>query len=215
MAGVEDTMLPVRRVEVASDDIDVVTATISQLYARHRPRIRRIAHSPVDGTLRAAVAGPLNAGLIRQLGIGYTAEADPVDWLLSTVVLHGAATVTTAREQADVARGDVILYPLGTPFAVDLRFESMAAVSAAARGLFTQAATFICGELVTSGATTVSPLVVQELTRLAASAMLTADPAAGHTVAATARRWGFSRPDRFAAAYRTVYGRPPSHILRR
>ena len=166
MAGVEDTMLPVQRVETASDDIDVVTATISQLYARHRPRIRRIAHSPVDGTLRAAAAGPLNAGLIRQLGLDYTAEADPVDWLLSTVILHGAVTVTTAGEQADVARGDAILFPLGARFAVDsydadvvalraplnaaaslaeeraglpaadLRFESMAAVSAAARGLF-------------------------------------------------------------------------------
>jgi transcriptional regulator GlxA family with amidase domain len=41
-----------------------------------------------------------------------------------------------------------------------------------------------------------------------------ADPAAGHTVAAIARRWGFARPDRFAVAYRAVYGRPPSHTLR-
>lgn len=109
----------------------------------------------------------------------------------------------------------------------------------------------ICAELVTSGVTTVSPLVAQEMTRLAASAMLTAfpnttmtvplparppgrvpataarraadfidghllaaDPAAGHTVAAIARRRGFSRQDRFAAAYRAVYGRPPSYTLR-
>ena len=45
--------------------------------------------------------------------------------------------------------------------------------------------------------------------------LLAADPAAGHTVAAIARRWGFTRADRFAAAYRTAYGRPPSHTLRR
>ena len=45
--------------------------------------------------------------------------------------------------------------------------------------------------------------------------LLAAEPAAGTTVAAVARRWGFSRPDRFAAAYRTAYGRPPGHTLRR
>jgi AraC-like DNA-binding protein len=71
------------------------------------------------------------------------------------------------------------------------------------------------------------------MTRLAAAAILAAfpnttmaipylrspgrvpSPAAGTTVAAIARRWGFSRPDRFAAAYRTAYGRPPRHTLRR
>ncbi|SDC23421.1 Helix-turn-helix domain-containing protein [Geodermatophilus telluris] len=41
-----------------------------------------------------------------------------------------------------------------------------------------------------------------------------ADPARGDTVAAVARRWGFAKPDRFAAAYRSAYGVPPSHTLR-
>jgi transcriptional regulator GlxA family with amidase domain len=41
-----------------------------------------------------------------------------------------------------------------------------------------------------------------------------ADPTAGDTVAAIAARWGFARPDRFAAAYRAAYGAPPSHTLR-
>lgn len=41
-----------------------------------------------------------------------------------------------------------------------------------------------------------------------------ADPSAGDTVAAIARRWGFGKPDRFAAAYRRLYGVPPSHTLR-
>jgi transcriptional regulator GlxA family with amidase domain len=39
------------------------------------------------------------------------------------------------------------------------------------------------------------------------------DPAAGDTVAATARRWGFTGADRFAAAYRAAYGTSPSHTL--
>ncbi|SFP21333.1 AraC-binding-like domain-containing protein [Geodermatophilus dictyosporus] len=41
-----------------------------------------------------------------------------------------------------------------------------------------------------------------------------ADPTRGDTVAAVARRWGFAKPDRFAAAYRTAHGVPPSHTLR-
>src|SRR5690242_12211379 len=57
VTGVEDTMLSVQRVETASDDTDVVAATISQLYARHRPRIRRIAHSPRPSLTCAARAG--------------------------------------------------------------------------------------------------------------------------------------------------------------
>jgi AraC-like DNA-binding protein len=41
-----------------------------------------------------------------------------------------------------------------------------------------------------------------------------ADPTTGDTVAAIARRWGFAKTDRFAAAYRAAYGAPPSHTLR-
>lgn len=42
-----------------------------------------------------------------------------------------------------------------------------------------------------------------------------ADPTRGDTVAAVAARWGFAKPDRFAAAYRDAYGVLPSHTLRR
>ena len=40
------------------------------------------------------------------------------------------------------------------------------------------------------------------------------DPTRGDTVAAIARRWGFTAPGRFAAEYRTLFGQPPSHTLR-
>lgn len=36
----------------------------------------------------------------------------------------------------------------------------------------------------------------------------------GDTVAAIARRWGFTSPGRFAADYRALFGQPPSHTLR-
>ncbi len=42
-----------------------------------------------------------------------------------------------------------------------------------------------------------------------------ADPAAGDTVAAIARRWGFAKPGHFASIYRRRYGVLPSHTLRR
>jgi AraC-like DNA-binding protein len=43
--------------------------------------------------------------------------------------------------------------------------------------------------------------------------LLAADPARGDTVAATARRWGFADPARFAAEYLEAYGRLPGHTL--
>ncbi|WP_433299228.1 helix-turn-helix transcriptional regulator [Actinoplanes sp. CA-030573] len=41
-----------------------------------------------------------------------------------------------------------------------------------------------------------------------------ADPTQGATVHAIAARWGFAKPDRFAAAYREAFGVLPSHTLR-
>ena len=189
MAGAEDLMLPVQRVELDSDDLDV-SATLGHLYARHQPRVRRIAPAGISGSLRAAAAGPVNAGFVRMVGFDYQARADPVDWLLTGVISAGTVDVTTSREQASVARGAALLFPLDAPFTVtgrsaaatvlripreaaaeiaeeragvpaaELRFESLCAISAAVRGLY-------------------------------------------------------ARPDRFAAAYRMAYGRPPRHTLRR
>lgn len=42
-----------------------------------------------------------------------------------------------------------------------------------------------------------------------------ADPAGDVTVAAVARRWGWARPDRFAAACQQTYGVTPGHTLLR
>ncbi|MEP7023132.1 MAG: helix-turn-helix transcriptional regulator [Actinomycetota bacterium] len=42
----------------------------------------------------------------------------------------------------------------------------------------------------------------------------TADPAAGSTVAAISRRWGWASPAQFAAAYRQAYGQTPGRTLR-
>ncbi|PTA45530.1 AraC family transcriptional regulator [Micromonospora sp. RP3T] len=44
--------------------------------------------------------------------------------------------------------------------------------------------------------------------------LLAAEPGGGETVAGIARRWGWTSPGRFAAAYRDAYGRPPRETLR-
>ncbi|MGQ7296447.1 helix-turn-helix transcriptional regulator [Quadrisphaera sp. KR29] len=41
-----------------------------------------------------------------------------------------------------------------------------------------------------------------------------ADATAGDTVAAVARRWGWTSPSRFSTAYRREFGVPPSGTLR-
>jgi hypothetical protein len=60
--------------------------------------------------------------------------------------------------------------------AADLRFAAMAPVSAERTAMFARTAELIGGQLVTSGATAISPLVVPELTRLAAIAFLATFP---------------------------------------
>jgi AraC-like DNA-binding protein len=49
--------------------------------------------------------------------------------------------------------------------------------------------------------------------RRAHAELLAADPTAGATVAAVARRWGFVDLKRFAVAYRDLYGHPPDLTL--
>lgn len=120
--------------------------------------------------------------------------------------------MTSATEQVAAARGGVLLLPLDTQFttasssvactlvklpweaaadlaeehaglpAADLRFESIAAVSDAACRLFAQTAQFVYAELVSSGVTALSPLVAHEMTRLAASALLTTFPNSTMTI---------------------------------
>ncbi|MEU7597071.1 helix-turn-helix transcriptional regulator [Streptomyces sp. NPDC039022] len=44
--------------------------------------------------------------------------------------------------------------------------------------------------------------------------LVDATPGSGATVTAIAARWGFAHPSRFAATYRTAYGRTPQQTLR-
>lgn len=66
--------------------------------------------------------------------------------------------------------------------AADLRFTAMAPVSAGRRRLMAETIAFMCDELVTSGTTKVYPLIAQQMTLLAAAAMLNSFPNSAMTI---------------------------------
>jgi len=321
-------MVPVERAELVTRDTDLIADLISRLYAKHAARFRCDDRDRVEGDVRSATAGELSAGMLRFGGFGYDAAVDPVDAPTAVAVTQGSGVITSGREELRFVPGDVLMVPAGQPSAAvtddagymtlrvpwpvaaslaeertgtpaaDLRFEAMAPISAARQGMWAKTADFICGQLVTSGVTEVSPLMAEEMTRLAAAVMLEtfpnttmtktylqdpgwvppaavrraaafiearadrpvtlteiagaagvtgralqyafrrhygttptgymrrirlerahwelrdADPAAGTTVAAVARTWGWANPSHFTSAYRRQFGQLPGQTLR-
>lgn len=248
--------------------------------------------------------------------------------LLGAVTAGGSGSVWLGRDELRFGRGDVFLDPPFQPYsamlrdcefavvqipwsaaaelaaehtglpAASLRFESMSPVSGQAAAQWGQTVTFCSQLLLTAGATEISPILVQEITRMTAAVLLgafpntimttaylpgpgwvpssaarqaaefiethagqpltlsqiataagvtaralqyafrrhygttptgylrqvrldrahqelrTADPAAGLTVHAVARRWGWSDSSKFTAAYQQQYGQLPSRTLR-
>jgi AraC-like DNA-binding protein len=199
-------MVPVERTELVTRDMEAIAALISALYVEHRARFRCDDPDRVDASVRSVTVNGLNAGLIRCTGVNYMAWAVPPAYLTAAVALRGSGTMNAGRQRLDFARGDALMYPAGLPLAADLRdaamaavqvpwpvvgalaeehaglpaadlrFEAMAPVSAARGAMWSGTAAFICHELVSSGITQVSPLMAQELTRLAAAALLETFP---------------------------------------
>ena len=207
--------VPVERAELVTQDMEMIAELISQLYVEHRARFSCADPSRVDGSVRSATAGELSACLLRYDGFGYDAEIDPHTDPHAVVVLHGDGLISTARGELYFTGGDAFMPPpdlshvtrmhdlglamvqipsaaagrlaehaTGLP-AADLRFESMTPVSAARQATWISTARYICGALVSSGATEVSPLIASEMTRLAAAALLGTFPNTTMTVAYT------------------------------
>lgn len=136
----------------------------------------------------------------------YAADADTGDDLMAMVSTRGHGDLVADRERLRVTRSEVFLAPPGQPYdgrfrsyagsllqipmaaaarlaeaqtglpAAQLRFESMAPVSESAAALLTRTVMFGCGQLIDSGVTEVSPLLVQEMTRLTAAVLLATFP---------------------------------------
>jgi AraC-like DNA-binding protein len=133
-------------------------------------------------------------------------EAGGDGMLIGAVCTAGTGTCTSGREEIGYGRGDVFLEPAFQPYDADLhdlglelvqiphavagalaeeatglpsahlRFESMAPVSAAAGARWARTVRLVRDQLLDSGITEISPLVLQELTRLTAAGMLEAFP---------------------------------------
>jgi hypothetical protein len=124
-----------------------------------------------------------------------------------TVDMHDCkfALLRVSRPVAD----DLAAEHTGLP-AADLRFESIAAVSASARVLWSRTVAFICRQLLGSGITETSAIMAHEMTRLAAAALLETFPDTTMTAAYIRARAACHR--RRCAALRhsstTMPGRP-------
>jgi AraC-like DNA-binding protein len=320
--------IPVERAELVTKDMHLLADLLGRLYVEHAALFRCDDPARVDGEVRSATVDGLKAGLLRYGGFDYDAVLEPADAPTAVTVTHGSGTVTAAGEEHGWGRGGAFMVPTDLPSmafqhdagfallrvpwpvtrslaeertglpAADLRFESMAPVSAGRQVMWASTAMFVCGQLVASGTTGISPPMASELTRMAATVMLEtfpntamtglyvagpgwvpppavrraaafieahadqpltladiaaaagvtgralqsafrrhydntpvgylrqarleraytelqdADPAAGATVAAVARRWGWTSPGQFAAAYQRRFGEPPSRTLR-
>jgi len=320
--------VPVERAELVTKDMDLIADLIRRLYVEHAALFRCDDPARVDGEVCSATVDGLKAGLLRYCGFDYDAVLEPADAPTAVTVTRGCGTMTTAREEHHYTRGGAFMLPVdltsatllrdsgfallrvpwpvarslaeertGLP-ATDLRFESVAPVSAERQAVWARTAEFVCAQLVTSGTSGISPVLAHELTRMAAAVMLDtfpntamtagyaagpgwvpsaavrraaafieahadqsltladiaaaagvtgralqsafrryydttpvgylrqarleraytelqdADPVTGVTVAAVARRWGWTSPSQFTTAYQRRFGEPPSRTLR-
>lgn len=211
--GLGARVAPVQRIEMTTRDMAVIADLIDRLYVEHRAMFRCADPARVDASARAVTAGLLGAAVVRYKGFDYHVQASPPDDYFALVTLSGTGTLTAAREQVHFTHGQVLLDPTDLPYtadmhdcafallrvprrvagdlaeeltgfpAADLRFESIAPVSASARALWSQTVAFICRQLVGSGITEISPLLAQEMTRLAAAALLETFPNTAMTAA--------------------------------
>jgi len=199
-------LVPVERAELVTRDVDLLAEQLRQAYYDHTARFRCLDPARVDAVLRTATAGPLSAGVVGCYGFEYAGEQEMAGPLTAALVTDGNLFIAAGGDELRVTAGDVIMVPHAAPSTVamgdagsmtlalpmvtagslaeavtgvpaaDLRFAAMAPVSAERRAMFARTVELICGQLVTCGATVISPLVLPELTRLAAIAFLATFP---------------------------------------
>jgi AraC-like DNA-binding protein len=318
--------VPVERAELVTKDMDLIAELVGRLYVEHAALFRCDDPAQVDGIVYSATVNGLKAGLLRYGGFEYDAVLEPTDAPTAVTVTRGSGTMTAAGEELCFARGGAFMVPdlpsaalmhdagfalLRVPWpvarslaeertsmpATDLRFDAITPVSAERQAIWASTAKFVCAELVTSGSTGISPPMVHELTRMAATVMLetfpnttmtarhaggpgwappaavrraaafieahperpltladiavaagvtgralqsafrryyditpvgylrqarleraytelrNADAATGVTVTEVSRRWGWTSPSQFEAAYQRRFGEPPGRTL--
>ncbi len=204
--GTGNMVVGVQRAEMTTRDMAVIAELVNRQYVEHRAAFRCTDPSRVDAGARSVIAGSLEAAVVRYRGFDYHAQVTPPDDFFALVTLSGTGTLATVREQVHFTTGDVLLDPIDSSYwadmhdcafallrvpqpvaadlaeeytglpATDLRFQSIAPVSASARASWSRTVAFICGQLVGSGITEISPILVQEMTRLADAELLETFP---------------------------------------
>lgn len=205
----------VERSEVATREMDVVAALINQQYVEHKAWFRCSEPARVDAGIRSALAGPLEALTGWYRGFEYYAQASGPEDYLAVVVLNGEAVFSRSKEQLHFARGDAVLLPSGEPFKADLRdfayslvriprrfladyaqeqlglpagsarVESIAPISRAEGARWARTAAFICGQLLDDQDPAISPILAQEMARIATATVLEVFPSTATTAVYT------------------------------
>jgi AraC-like DNA-binding protein len=205
----------VERSEVATREMDVMAALINRHYVEHKAWFRCLRPSRIDAGIRLAVAGPLEASIGRYRGFEYYAQASGPEDYLAVVVLSGEAVFVRSKEQLHFARGDAFLLPSGEPFEADMRdfaysvvriprqfladfaheqlglpagstrIESIAPLSRTAGARWSRTAAFICAQLLDNQDPAISPILAQEMARMATATVLDVFPTTATTAAYT------------------------------
>ncbi|APB00209.1 helix-turn-helix transcriptional regulator [Nocardia seriolae] len=218
--------VPVERAEIRTSEPDRGVEVVKSLVIDHRARITVSSPQRLRVEVRSATAEGLGADLLRFSGIAYHADGAPSDCLLAAVLLAGRGRLSTAKQQLSLSSGGMFLAPMDSDWMTDLqdmiyslvrlplseiaehaaeatdlagplRFHDMTPL-AGARQLWADTSTFLYRRLIDSGSQGINPLMLNELKRLTAIALLTAfpnstmtgdyTPGPGDTVPAVLRR---------------------------
>jgi AraC-like DNA-binding protein len=238
-AGGGDEMVPVLRGGLATRDMDVLSEVVAGAYYEHAPRLRCPDPGLVRGEVQMASAWPVSVGTVSVYGLWYETELESPDPPTMVFVTGGRAAISNACEDLRLSAGDVFRVPegrtdsgmgdtsyitLSLPTAIaselaeqltglpadELRFESMAPVTAAAQRMFAATARFVHDQLLVPGADQVHPLIARELTRVIAAAMLETFPNTTMTADyLPGPRWVASAAVRRAAAFIDAHADEP------
>jgi len=126
--GTAALVMPIQRIEMAIQDMDVIAELMNERFAEHRARFCCDDPARVDAGVRTVTVGPLDVMLD---AIDLQRTADMHDSVVALVRLPRPVAAELAEEHT------------GLP-ATDLRFESITPVSATAGTQWARTALFIC-----------------------------------------------------------------------
>ena len=114
-ASAEDSVIVSTR--YATDDAAAAHKFLTERYVGHNVRSYGGPVEPFRFEVSGRAAGRIGMAQLRH-SAGFTATCDPLDYLLFAAISTGEVELSTGQEQVRVGRGDALVYPLATRFAV-------------------------------------------------------------------------------------------------